>query len=337
VTPSVSVVVPTYNRLDRLRRVLAALAQQTFPRERYEVIVVSDGSSDGTDEYLTGGHAPLETVAVSQPNAGPAAARNRGVEAAQGALILFVDDDVVVAPDLIEQHVRSHEGDGNGLVVIGPMLTPPDFPLSPWIQWEQRMLYKQYDAMQRGDWEPTFRQFYTGNASLKRRTFLDAGGFDARYLRAEDVELSYRLDEAGCRFRFNPKAIGWHYAERRFDAWLRNAYDYGVNEVMFARDHERPELLETVRHDFRQRHPLIRTTSHVAVGRPRLARAVQAGLNTGAKVGARLRLERLPRVLLSLTYNIAFYRGVADELGGPEEFDRAIAQPGQQHDRTVAT
>ncbi len=334
-TPTVSVVVPTYNRLERLRRVLGALAQQTFPREHYEVIVVSDGSTDGTDEYLTAGHAPLETVVVSQPNAGPAAARNRGVETAQGALIVFVDDDVVVAPDLIEQHVRSHDGDGNGLVVIGPMLTPPDFALSPWIQWEQTMLYKQYDAMQRGDWEPTFRQFYTGNASLKRRTFLDAGGFNTRYLRAEDVELSYRLDEAGCRFRFNPKAIGWHYAERNFDAWLRNAYDYGVNEVMFARDHERPELLETVRHDFGLRHLLIRSTSQVAVGRPRVARVMHAGLNAGARAGARLGLEKLPRVLLSLTYNVAFYRGVADELGGPEAFERAIVDQ-EQHDHTSA-
>ena len=334
-TLAVSVIVPTYNRLDRLRRVLGALAQQTFPREHYEVIVVSDGSTDGTDDYLTSGHTPLETVAVSQPNAGPAAARNRGVQEAQGALILFVDDDVVVAPDLIEQHVRSHNGDGNGLVVIGPMLTPPDFPLSPWIQWEQAMLYKQYDAMQRGDWEPTFRQFYTGNASLKRRTFLDAGGFDARYLRAEDVELSYRLDAAGCRFRFNPKAIGWHYAERNFDAWLRNAYDYGVNEVTFARDHERPELLHNVRRDYAGRHPLIRTTSHAAVGRPRLARAMQAGLNAGAKAGARLGLEKLPRGLLSLTYSIAFYRGVADQLGGRDEFERTVVHD-EQHDRTGA-
>lgn len=326
-TPRISVVVPTFNRIDRLRRVLGALADQTLPRDAYEVVVVSDGSTDGTDEYLHSADTPLDTVFVSQANAGPAAARNHGVELASAPLILFVDDDVVAAPDLIEQHLASHECDENGLVVIGPMLTPSGFTLSPWISWEQSMLYKQYEAMERGDWEPTFRQFYTGNASLKRKTFLAAGGFDTRYLRAEDVELSYRLDEDGCRFQFNPKAVGWHYAERSFASWLRNAYDYGVNEVTFARDHARHELLETVRDEFERRHLLVRATSRLAVRWPIVGKAMQFVFTTGANVTARLGSERLPRGLLSLTYNMAYYRGIADELGGASVFRHAIDDP----------
>ncbi len=80
--PALSVVVPTYNRLQRLKRVLAALDAQVFPRDEFEVIVVSDGSTDGTDEYLRS----LERTGLSfasQANAGPAAARNLGVELAR--------------------------------------------------------------------------------------------------------------------------------------------------------------------------------------------------------------------------------------------------------------
>ena len=126
-----SVVVPTYNRCDRLRRVLGALADQTLPRDSFEVIVVSDGSTDGTDEYLRGGQTPVDVVAVTQPNSGPGPARNAGVERARGDLVVFVDDDVVAEPDLVEQHVRSHEHDDGRLVVIGPMLTPGGLHAEP--------------------------------------------------------------------------------------------------------------------------------------------------------------------------------------------------------------
>jgi GT2 family glycosyltransferase len=317
-----SVVVPTYNRCDGLRRVLGALAGQTLARHEYEVIVVSDGSTDGTDQYLRGGETPLDVVAVTQPNQGPGPARNAGVERARADLVVFVDDDVVADPDLVEQHVRSH--DGGRLVVMGPMLTPADFTPSAWIQWEQDKLEQQYEAMKRGDWGATFRQFYTGNASLPRALIEEVGGFDERFRRAEDVEMSYRLHEAGCRFAFNPDAVGWHYAERSFESWLGNARAYGVNDVVFARDHDRPELLEFVRDEFPQRNPLIRAVVRMAAGRQRLGPALQAALNTNARAAARLRLARPAGALLSAAYNLAYYRGVADELGGPEPFRRAM-------------
>lgn len=320
----VSVVVPTYNRCDRLRRVLGALAVQTLPRHSFEVIVVSDGSTDGTDEYLCSGQTPLEVVSVTQPNSGPGPARNAGVERARGDLVVFVDDDVVAEPDLVEQHVRSHEQDGGPLVVMGPMLTPADFTPTAWIRWEQDKLEQQYDAMKRGDWQATFRQFYTGNASLPRALVHEVGGFDGRFRRAEDVELSYRLHEAGCRFEFNPNAVGWHYAERSFESWLSNARAYGVNDVVFARDHGRPELLGFVRDEFPQRNALIRAMVRAAVGRRRVSSALQALLNIHARVAANLGLARPASGLLSASYNLAYYRGIADELGGAEPFRQAI-------------
>jgi glycosyltransferase involved in cell wall biosynthesis len=324
--PVVSVVMPTYNRRDRLDRVLNALAVQTIPPDLFEVIVVSDGSTDGTDEYLHGGQSPLDIVAVSQSNGGPGAARNRGVQLARGEIILFVDDDVAASPELVEQHLLSHqEGGGDDrLIVVGPMLSPADFVLSAWINWEQDNLQKQYDAMQRGDWAPTFRQFYTGNVSLPREMILGAGGFDTRFRRAEDVELAYRLHEDGCRFEFNPRAIGWHYAERSFESWLGNARDYGVTDVIFARDHGWTCFLDFVHDEFPKRNRFIRWTVRASVTRPRLAPAVQAVLNAGARQSVRVGATGPARALLSATYNLAYYRGIADELGGPRSFEERI-------------
>ena len=133
--PFITVVVPTFDRLERLQLVLAALADQTYPRDSFEVVVVSDGSTDGTDAYLDG-PTPLPVVHVRQDNAGPAAARNRGIEVARGELVVFIDDDVVASPELIERHVAAHAG-ANDRVVIGPMLNAPSFAYSPWVAWEQ--------------------------------------------------------------------------------------------------------------------------------------------------------------------------------------------------------
>src|SRR5688572_17288778 len=80
-SPTVSVVVPTFNRRNQLHRTLLGLAEQQLPGNCFETIVISDGSTDGTMEYLRGGTTPVPVVAIEQHNAGPAAARNRGVRA----------------------------------------------------------------------------------------------------------------------------------------------------------------------------------------------------------------------------------------------------------------
>ena len=137
---------------------------------------------------------------------GPAAARNRGVELAQSPIILFLDDDIVATPSLIKRHLSHHQDGGDDLAVIGPMLSPPETELSSPIRWEQAMLYKQYDAMARGQYEPTYRQFFTGNASVRRTSVEAAGGFDLRFRRNEDVELAYRMHVRGVKFVFDPEA-----------------------------------------------------------------------------------------------------------------------------------
>jgi glycosyltransferase involved in cell wall biosynthesis len=313
--PSVSVVLPTYNRVKRLQRVLAALARQTYSMADLEVVVVSDGSTDGTDEYLTRAKFPFSLVAFTQDNAGPAAARNCGVELARAPLVVFIDDDVVPTSVLIEEHVRTHELSANDLVVVGPMITPTDFKLSAWVNWEQSMLYKQYDALLRGKYEATFRNFYTGNASLARAAVLGVNGFDVRLRRGEDVELGRRLAEAGYRFTFNAAAVGYHYAERTFESWLQNAWDYGVNAVILARERGWDELLQTTGDDFWSRNPLLRWMTRTCLRSPSFDSVIRQQLQAIAKASDFLHAEAVCRCALSGVYNLSYYQGLASELG----------------------
>ncbi len=315
--PSVSVVIPTFNRRQRLHRVLSGLADQTFDGN-VEVVVVSDGSSDGTDEYLASDETPLPVVWATQENQGPAVARNRGFALATGELVLFIDDDVVPDHGLISAHVAAHARLGDDVVVIGPMLDPPDHEMSMWIRWEQAMLAKQYTGMTRGEFEPTARQFYTGNASVLRRHLIESGGFNSLFRRAEDVELAYRLADQGLRFAFEPAAIGLHYADRSFDAWRSTGYAYGRNDVVFARDGGRSDILGWLPEEYRVRHVIVRALARVCVSRPWLANAVTRGLRVVAGAGRLVRADAITRQALSGIYNVAYYRGVADELGEPE-------------------
>ena len=136
------------------------------------------------------------------------------------------------------------------------MLTPGDADLSPWVAWEQHQLYKQYERFAAG--EPAYpRQFYTGNASVLRTAFTEAGGFDTSFRRAEDVELALRLARRGQSFVFEPGAEAHHYAERSLESWARIAFDYGRHDVDFARIHE-PDILGQIAWMFSERHVLQR-------------------------------------------------------------------------------
>ena len=314
--PAISVVVPTYNRLPRLKLVLDSLAKQTLDASQFEIVVVSDGSTDGTNEFLQH-DTPVPVVSACQDNAGPAAARNHGVQLASGRTILFLDDDVIASPVLLERHLESH-GDSLATVVIGPMLDAPGFEYSPWVAWEQAMLYKQYRAMRLGVFKPTFRQFYTGNASVSRELLIRSGGFDTTFRRAEDVELAFRLDQLGATFVFDDSAAAHHHAERSFESWLAAAEAYGRNDVTFARDYQQGWLLPSLAMEFKQRSRLTQMLVNVCITRPR-ATVVAAKLLRAIAVRSS-NSSRVARPTLSGLYALTYYVGAANEYGDTAAF-----------------
>lgn len=323
--PTVSIILPTYNRLPRLQKVLAGLAAQTYPLANMEVVIVSDGSTDGTNTFLQAYVAPLRVRPLVQANLGPAAARNLGLQVAQGELVIFLDDDVVPEPQLVAEHVNTHRHQQGDVVVLGPMLTPPAIALKPWVAWEQSMLYKQYADIAAGRWAPTARQFYTGNASLARRHLLDLGGFDTTLRRAEDVELAYRLADRGLAFVFNEQAIGYHYADRSFAAWLQTPYMYGRNDVIFTRDRGQQWLLPKIMQEFQQRHPFIKALTRLCLSRTNLSNLFVHGLCRAAAVSNAVGIAAISRQLYSGIFNLCYYQGIADELQGRQHFF-ALAQ-----------
>jgi GT2 family glycosyltransferase len=312
--PQVSIVVPTYNRLPRLRHVISALEQQQYPAEDYEVVVVSDGSRDGTDDYLAGLRSDRNVRWFSQANRGPAAARNAGVEKASGEFVVFVDDDVVAHPQLLTQHMQAHRGADRDVVVFGPLLSPEGFSMAPWVRWEQEMLMKQYRALLDGVWQPSPRQFYTGNASVRRAHVLAAGGFDENFRRAEDVELAYRLANRGLGFVFNMEAVGLHFADRSFRSWLDAAQAYGRNDVIFARDRNQKWLLSDVKYEFHQRHLLVRMLVHLCRGRPRLTSMTTSAIKLAADAATFVHADTLERSAYSGLFSLQYYKGLHEEL-----------------------
>lgn len=322
--PRITVIVPTFNRVDRLQRVLQGLANQTVPTGSAEVIVVSDGSTDGTDDFMSGDELPVPVVYVRQPNSGPGAARNRGIERASAELVLFLDDDVVPAPELLEQHLDAQAANP-GCVVVGPMLNPPDHPMSVWVQWEQTMLYKQYTDMDAGRYSATARQFYTGNASVPRVHLEACDGFDESLRRAEDVELAFRLDDLNIGFRYQRDARAFHYAERSYDSWSEIAYVYGRNDISFARGVGREWMAPFIVDTFRHHHPLVRWTTRLAIRSSRARQLMIGALRRFAlwcegRAPGWADPARIARPSLSIIHSIRYHEGVIDELGGRDGF-----------------
>jgi GT2 family glycosyltransferase len=325
--PSLSIIMPTYNRLAQLQKVLSGLEQQSHPLTGFEVVIVSDGSTDGTSEFLHAYAGPLNLRPYVQSNQGAAAARNLAIQKAEGELVIFLDDDVVPEPPFVAEHVRVHQHSHDDIVVLGPMLTPTDFALKPWVRWEQAMLYKQYGDIAAGRWQPTARQFYTGNASVARCHLLAVGGFDTTFRRAEDVELAYRLAEHGLTFLFNPEAIGYHYADRSFASWLQTPYLYGRNDVIFARDRRQPWLLATIMAEFQERHLFIKALTQLCLSRQKVSAIFVQALRRAATLSHLSGLNSLSNRAYSGIFNLYYYQGMADELDGRQAFFR-LAQGG---------
>jgi GT2 family glycosyltransferase len=335
--PFLSVVIPTFNRRDSLRVTLDALTAQEPVSGGVEVLVVSDGSSDGTDAYLrewAAAESWLRPRPLFQANGGPARARNHGVTEARGDVIIFIDDDVEPLPGYLRTHAARHRADDT-LVLIGPMSRDPHRrPREPvWIAWEHAMLQKQYDSWQRGVWAEDDcgpHNFYTGNASVRRAHVMQVGGFDEGFTRQEDVELAMRMERTcGVHFRFDPKLAALHRPLRTFEGWLRVPYAYGQLDVVRA---ERGDASwDVVRESYRSRHRATRFLADVALPGATRGNLLRATLRHAA--GALHALPMAPTesaamFALSALYNQRYLEGARDQLGSWEKLREVVHSNG---------
>lgn len=228
-----SVVIPSYNRAPVLARCLDALAAQD--PQPGEVVVVDDGSTDSTPAVL----AERGWVrAVRQSNGGRAAAKNTGVDAARGDIVLFLDDDVIAAPALIGRHAAHHAAHPEPHeALLGLVTWSPEVGVTRHMHWlEHGGPLFHYDEIA-DPADVSWRMFYTANLSVKR-AFLEP--FDPALPIFEDSELAYRLHGRGLRLRYDPDALGWHLREETPERTERRMREVGASARLL---HEKwPEL-----------------------------------------------------------------------------------------------
>lgn len=223
--PQVSVIIPTYNRRAVLEKALLALADQTLPADGYEVIVVDDGSTDGTGDMIRRLLVPYTLVYRRQERKGPAAARNHGLRLARAEMIVFIDSDIIVTPDFLNAHLAAHTAPnliGHGPVIHTDNLENPTAA-----------------AMKLTDISRAF--FATGNASIRKQHLFDAGLFDETFVEYgwEDLELGMRLRKLGLKAVKVPEAKGYHYKKRLavqdIPGWQQRERERGHTAVIFYR------------------------------------------------------------------------------------------------------
>lgn len=223
--PQVSVIVPAYNGAAMVGDCLRALLDQQTQRS-HEIILVDDGSTDDT-AHKVATFAPRVRL-IRQHHAGAAAARNRGVSAAQGDLLLFTDADCEPTPGWIETLARALDGaDG----AKGTYRTRQRSVVARWVQAEYESKYRRMAQ------RPTIDFIDTYSAAYRRGVFEAAGGFDESLEVDEDQELSFRLAEAGARLVFAPEAIVYHRHVATPQAYMRRKFRIGYWKVLVAAMH----------------------------------------------------------------------------------------------------
>jgi peptidoglycan/xylan/chitin deacetylase (PgdA/CDA1 family)/GT2 family glycosyltransferase len=240
-----SVIIPTFNRRRVLQRTLPALAAQDLPPEDYEVIIVMDGSTDGTAELLRGWKPRCAFRALEAPHRGPGAARNLGIRNAVGELVLFLDDDLIAGPDLLRRHCASHSG-SEFQVVHGPIYVAADSSRTI-VRHVVELRYERYYRnlnpsmkLRFPDGMPASLAVLSSlvNSSMPRDVLLRCKGFDEEIWAAEDLELGLQLWKMGTLFSYCPAAAAFEYYVKSSLEYLKNqAQALGSGDLLASRAH----------------------------------------------------------------------------------------------------
>jgi glycosyltransferase involved in cell wall biosynthesis len=256
----VSVVIPTYNVRENIRNTLDSLAQQTYPKEGFEVIVVDNGSTDGTLEEIRRVPVPFDLRYFYQERSGRQVGlcRNIGLANALGALIVFVDADCMCSANLIARHAELHGRREKSVVLgeirmVGPngcvdervkidlaSLRRKRLPTQPTLKGRARVAWCHWWQQAAHFFEAKMTLWMSGaNSSVKRRDLVAVGGYDEdfdHHWGDEDAELGYRLQKMGLKFVYAPEAMIFHQWHETSKSGVP-----GRNRVMLLLKH--PELI----------------------------------------------------------------------------------------------
>jgi len=225
----ISIIIPTCNRRDSLRRCLDSLVKQTYPKEKFEVIVVDDCPEKDTEQLLKEAYGrSFNLVYLSQNRRGPAAARNRGVKEARGCIIGFTDDDCVLDEAWVKLMVEVHD-DNPDIAVVGGLTRIP--LLRARLMVGERLSNGAIQTKINGKNEIVF--FPTCNVSVKKRIF-DSYRFNEKFRLpgGEDLDFFWRLFIGLQQFLWRKDAVVVHCRDRGFRSFIKQAYSYGRGNLL---------------------------------------------------------------------------------------------------------
>lgn len=218
-----TITIPTHGRRDLLGRLLESLALQEGAPP-FDIVVVDDGADAGLGEHVRSLGLPLDVRVVHHPeNRGRSAARNSGIDAATGDVVLFLDGDMRAVPGLVAAHAAQHAA--GGTVVLGNIVTAPEIRRSAFVEYIDSRGVKKVT----GSDDIPSRYFMTGNSSVSGELLARAGGFDPEFdeYGGEDTEMGYRLEDHGARFRYAPDAVSYHMDLNSVPHMARRLRRYG--------------------------------------------------------------------------------------------------------------
>lgn len=302
-SPEITVVIPAYNGGWVLRRTVEALQGQDAAPERFEIIIVDDGSTDGSAEGLDEPRGPVSVRVLRQANRGRAAARNLGAAEARSRVLLFLDADVWAAPGLVSAHLAHHAG-ARPLGVQGRSLVDPDSLTTVFMR--ATHLLPDLTVRNRNNLSPL--HVITRNFSVTTEAFRQVGGFDEGFVGYgwEDIDLGIRLRDAGVALRYEPTGLAYHHHVQTLEGLLPKLRESGRGAVYFWRKRGRPASLGF----FLEIHPALMPLKWLVYRSGAVTRLIEAILPWAERHAA------LP--LCSECYNHllwrAYYDGVFDAL-----------------------
>lgn len=247
-----SVIIPTHNRAEILKKCLEHLHNSQFPKNKFEIIIIDDASTDNTEQVVTEAKKQNENIHYfKQKKAGQGVARNFAVTQAKGSVCVLIGDDMFVHKRFLEEHFRIHKlHPEENFACLGQILWDPDINISSFMKWltqenlflgrfgGHQFAYNQLEDRELAD----YNFFYTSNLSLKTK-LLQKHSFNPWFdsYGWEDIELGYRLEKKeDLKIIYNPEAITYHHHEICFDSFKDRMISIGRGAIKFQDKH--PEL-----------------------------------------------------------------------------------------------
>jgi GT2 family glycosyltransferase len=239
--PFVSVVVPARNAARTLADCLRALLRQDYPAERREILVVDNGSTDGTARLIS----QFPVIHLAEPRRGPSHARNHGIRASRGEIVAFIDADCVATSRWLPALVAGFDA-ADVAGVAGEVLA---YPPHSWAEY--------YMARRRPRWQEAalaaVRPYVvTANVAVRRRVFDEIGLFDPRFVTGQDQDFSWRFFGAGLRMRYAPAAVVFHRHRAGPWAFVRQQIGWARGAALLRRHHRVPRGLADELAEYRE-------------------------------------------------------------------------------------